>query len=84
MHMIRYISIGVHCTSSYTLRNDIATSYDFQAGQRMGWTGFTWDKHLFPNPTMFLDWYVSDTQKVSPGDTFPPALIGENFVHFFV
>ena len=30
----------------------------FQAGQRMGWTGFTWDKHLFPDPKMFLDWYV--------------------------
>ena len=35
-----------------------AINYDFQAGQRMGWTGFTWDKHLFPDPKMFLDWYT--------------------------
>ena len=28
------------------------------AGQIIGWTGFTWDKHLFPNPKMFLDWCV--------------------------
>lgn len=27
-----------------------------QAGQSIGWTGFTWDKHLFPNPKEFLDW----------------------------
>lgn len=28
-----------------------------QAGERKGWTGFTWDRHLFPNPKLFLDWY---------------------------
>ena len=27
-----------------------------QAGQSIGWTGFTWDKHLFPDPVAFLDW----------------------------
>lgn len=27
-----------------------------QAGQRIGWTGFSWDRHLFPNPKKFLDW----------------------------
>ena len=27
-----------------------------KAGQRIGWTGFTWDEHLFPNPEGFLDW----------------------------
>eukprot|EP00117_Sycon_ciliatum_P025367 scpid31380/ scgid21071/ Alpha-xylosidase len=27
-----------------------------QAGEQMGWTGFTWDKHLFPNATGFLNW----------------------------
>ncbi len=27
-----------------------------QAGQRMGWTGYTWDKNLFPDPTAFLGW----------------------------
>ena len=28
-----------------------------QAGGRLGWTGFTWDKHLFPNAKAFLSWY---------------------------
>ena len=27
-----------------------------QAGQQIGWTGFTWDPHLFPDPKQFLDW----------------------------
>ena len=27
-----------------------------QAGEQMGWTGFTWDKHLFPNAKGFLSW----------------------------
>lgn len=27
-----------------------------QAGQSKGWTGLTWDKHLFPDPTQFLTW----------------------------
>lgn len=30
-----------------------------QAGQQMGWTGFTWDKHLFPGPSAFLQWCKS-------------------------
>ena len=27
-----------------------------QAGQSIGWTGFTWDSHLFTQPKIFLDW----------------------------
>lgn len=27
-----------------------------QAGQQKGWTGFTWDKNLFPDPKQFLTW----------------------------
>ncbi|TYZ59127.1 hypothetical protein PybrP1_000052 [[Pythium] brassicae (nom. inval.)] len=27
-----------------------------QAGQSKGWTGLTWDKHLFPDPKQFLTW----------------------------
>ena len=29
-----------------------------QAGEEMGWTGFTFDKHLFPDPKQFLEWSV--------------------------
>jgi len=27
-----------------------------QAGQKIGWSGFTWDNRLFPDPKGFLDW----------------------------
>ncbi len=27
-----------------------------QAGHRLGWTGYTWNKILFPDPTGFLSW----------------------------
>lgn len=27
-----------------------------QAGQRLGWSGYTWDKILFPDPEGFLEW----------------------------
>ncbi len=27
-----------------------------QAGQTIGWTGFTFDQHLFPNTTTFFAW----------------------------
>ena len=30
-----------------------------QAGERRGWTGFTWDKHLFPDATKYLAWCKS-------------------------
>ncbi|MDZ7292287.1 MAG: glycoside hydrolase family 31 protein [candidate division KSB1 bacterium] len=30
-----------------------------QAGQRLGWTGYTWDKNYFPDPAGFLKWTES-------------------------
>ena len=27
-----------------------------QAGQRLGWTGYTWDRNYFPDPEWFLEW----------------------------
>jgi alpha-glucosidase (family GH31 glycosyl hydrolase) len=27
-----------------------------QAGQTLGWTGYTWDKNYFPDPASFLKW----------------------------
>jgi alpha-glucosidase len=30
-----------------------------QAGQRLGWTGYTWDKNYFPDPAGFLKWAES-------------------------
>ena len=27
-----------------------------QAGQKLGWTGYTWDRNLFPDPDAFMRW----------------------------
>ncbi len=35
------------------------------AGERKGWTGFTWNKTLFPDPKAFLDWVKSKGLKTT-------------------
>lgn len=39
-----------------TFYKEAAEGKKDQAGQTIGWTGFTWDSNLFPNPKGFLDW----------------------------
>ncbi len=34
-------------------------------GQRIGWTGYTWQKQLFPNPANFLKWTENEDLKVA-------------------
>lgn len=34
-------------------------------GQKVGWTGYTWKKQLFPSPANFLDWCHKQDLKVS-------------------
>ena len=34
-------------------------------GQRIGWTGYTWQKELFPSPTNFLKWTENEELKVA-------------------
>ncbi len=36
-----------------------------QAGERKGWTGFTWNKNLFPSPKAFLKWTRKKDIKVT-------------------
>lgn len=36
-----------------------------QAGESLGWTGYTWNKLLFPDPDQFLDWLHSNHLKTS-------------------
>ncbi len=36
-----------------------------QAGERKGWTGFTWNKNLFPDPKAFLKWTRKKDIKVT-------------------
>ncbi|OAQ38972.1 hypothetical protein A5893_13115 [Pedobacter psychrophilus] len=35
------------------------------SGSRRGWTGYTWDKRLFPNPEQFLNWTAEKNLKVT-------------------
>ena len=35
------------------------------AGRRIGGTGYTWNKYLFPDPKMFLDWYYINAVAVT-------------------
>ena len=34
-------------------------------GQRIGWTGYTWQKELFPSPKNFLEWTEKEELKVA-------------------
>lgn len=34
-------------------------------GQRVGWTGYTWQKELFPNPANFLEWTNRENLKTA-------------------
>ena len=34
-------------------------------GQRIGWTGYTWQKELFPNPSNFLRWVKKENLKTA-------------------
>jgi alpha-glucosidase len=47
-----------------------------QAGESIGWTGFTWDEHLFPDPQAFLDWCKSkglqNTLNIHPASGIQP------------
>ncbi|HUY93792.1 MAG TPA: TIM-barrel domain-containing protein, partial [Terracidiphilus sp.] len=36
-----------------------------QSGQSLGWTGYTWNKLYFPDPTLFLDWLHDNHLKTS-------------------
>ena len=40
-------------------------------GQRIGWTGYTWQKELFPSPANFLRWTENEQLKVALN--LPPA-----------
>ncbi len=46
-------------------------------GQRIGWTGYTWQKELFPSPANFLRWTENEQLKVAlnlhPASGIQPA-----------
>jgi alpha-glucosidase (family GH31 glycosyl hydrolase) len=46
------VDMDWHDTFGLTKNNPKRDEY----GQRVGWTGYTWQKQLFPNPANFLEW----------------------------
>jgi alpha-glucosidase (family GH31 glycosyl hydrolase) len=52
-----------------------------QAGQMLGWTGYTWDKNFFPDPTGFLRWCESQGLK-TPLNLHPASGIQPHEEHY--
>lgn len=48
---------------TFGLGTDKAQKDEF--GQRVGWTGYTWQKELFPSPRAFLDWTERENLKTA-------------------
>ena len=46
------VDMDWHLTFNLRWSNDVRD----QAGQRLGWTGYTWDRNYFPDPPGFLSW----------------------------
>lgn len=52
-----------------------------QAGQQLGWTGYTWDKNYFPDPRGFLGWCESKGLK-TPLNLHPASGIQPHEEHY--
>jgi alpha-glucosidase (family GH31 glycosyl hydrolase) len=52
-----------------------------QAGQRLGWTGYTWDKTLFPDPEGFLKW-CAEKKLRTPLNLHPASGIQPHEEHY--
>lgn len=50
------IDMDWHITSLPQFYDESGRKKQDQAGQRSGWTGFTWNKNYFPAPKQFLEW----------------------------
>jgi alpha-glucosidase len=52
-----------------------------QAGQRLGWTGYTWDRNFFPDPEGFLAW-CEDQGLKTPLNLHPASGIQPHELHY--
>lgn len=48
------IDMDWHVTDGLSFKREKAQTDEF--GERKGWTGYTWNKNLFPDPDKFLTW----------------------------
>lgn len=71
---VMVIDMDWHNTDGLTFRND--KNLD-EFGQRFGWTGYTWNKSLFPDPDRFLGWLkeqkIKTTLNLHPASGISPA-----------
>ena len=61
------IDMDWHVTDGLSLMNPKKDEFD----QPIGWTGYTWNKNLFPRPQQFLDW--TSTQHLKTALNLHPA-----------
>jgi len=61
-HDVLVIDMDWHNTES--LRTNSKPPLD-EFGQKTGWTGYTWNKDYFPEPTKFLEWAKEKNLQVS-------------------
>ncbi|MGC9150953.1 MAG: TIM-barrel domain-containing protein, partial [Microbacter sp.] len=64
------IDMDWHNTQGLTFRDDkneltFRTKHVDEFGQPIGWTGYTWNKSLFPDPDKFLSWLKEQHLKVT-------------------
>jgi len=50
------VDMDWHITTKPEWRDKDGQKIPDQAGQPIGWTGFTWNRNYFPDPKNFLDW----------------------------
>ena len=55
------VDMDWHETWGLRKKNPVKDAY----GQRIGWTGYTWQKELFPSPEDFLEWTEREGLKVA-------------------
>ncbi len=55
------VDMDWHDTFGLKSKNSAKDEY----GQRIGWTGYTWQKELFPNPQNFLKWVKKENLKTA-------------------
>ncbi|MBN1183822.1 MAG: DUF5110 domain-containing protein [Bacteroidales bacterium] len=69
------IDMDWHNTDGLNAIREICEYDEF--GQRVGWTGYTWNKSLFPEPDKFLQWtndrQIKTTFNLHPASGIPPT-----------
>ena len=63
--ILRWTSSSSTWTGTSTTSSSAARGEKDQSGNWLGWSGYTWNNLLFPDPTQFLDWLHDEHLKTS-------------------